>query len=665
MTATVASQSIEEIQQTQDNFKIFADLVNQQLLKMSATELYKTETTDIFETYLSFFPEGTDPIFRERTSHDCNCCKQFVRNLGTVVSIVNNKIVTVWDVEGAPYPYNEIAENMAEYVRNSQIVNVYRTKMTQYGYEKNVDSYDRNIIWRHFYGKVPSRSVKMDPGPELARFTAAHQVLSRGLQEFTLADIEEVLDLIDQNAIYRGAEFRKSIVAFQELKTKYQKAKDKELFVWENVGHPQAGFRNTAIGSLFIDLAAGDDIETAVRKFETKVAPTNYKRPTALITPKMIEQAVTTLKSLNLEDAIERRHARFEDISVNDVLFVDNSVAGKMKGGLTDLLMESATQKLPKSYTPIRIEDFMAMNHKNISLVIKGNQQGNFVSLTAPVHNDVNQLFKWSNNFAWSYDGDVTDSIKERVAKAGGNVTTAKLRCSLAWFNYDDLDIHCYTPTKQHIYYATKQGILDVDMNAGGRHSRTPVENLSWTKIVDGVYNICVDNFCKRETIDHGCVIQVEFDGQVHEFKYEKTVGRNVPMLDITVENGKMTAIKTHPGVTGGSEIKVEKWGVSTNTPVKVNTIMLSPNHWEGTDKTGNKHWFFILENCLNPVPTRGIYNEFLNPILEPHRKVFEVLGTKTKCPFSEQQLSGVGFSSTRKDKVLAIADKKAFEIHF
>ena len=31
---------------------------------------------EMWETYLKSFPE--DPIFRERTEHDCNCCKSVI-----------------------------------------------------------------------------------------------------------------------------------------------------------------------------------------------------------------------------------------------------------------------------------------------------------------------------------------------------------------------------------------------------------------------------------------------------------------------------------------------------------------------------------------------------------------------------------------------------------
>ena len=80
--------------------------------------------------------------------------------------------------------------------------------------------------------------------------------------------------------------------------------------------------------------------------------------------------------------------------------------------------------------------------------------------------------------------------------------------------------------------------------------------------------------------------------------------------------------------------------------------MLNSPNFWDGQTK-GNKHYFFMLEGCINPDDTRGFYNEYLRDELHEHRKVFEVLGSKLKAEHSTDQLSGLGFSSTQRNELV------------
>ena len=114
-----------------------------------------------------------------------------------------------------------------------------------------------------------------------------------------------------------------------------------------------------------------------------------------------------------------------------------------------------------------------------------------------------------------------------------------------------------------------------------------------------------------------------------------------------------------------------EVWGVKTNEFVPVTSIMLSPNYWDG-QAIGNKHTFFILENCATDEQTRGFYNEFLKPDLEKHRKVFELLGSKTSVTPDlnnpVDQVAGLGFSETVRSKLTVRVTGKTirtYEIQF
>jgi len=477
--------------------------------------------------------------------------------------------------------------------------------------------------------------------------------------------VATVLDLIEENAVYRGAEFKDQLLGFQQLQNKLRGGN--EFLIWESLDAPAARLRNSAIGTLLQDLSEGQDVERAVKSFEAKVAPTNYKRPTAIITKSMVENAMKTIVELDLEPALQRRHACLSDVSVNSVLWVDGVTKGKLRGGIADMLMDEVKPAAfdHKQAKPIKIDEFLAMQHKQgVKLYLDNPLVPHLVSLTAPVHPEVKRLFRWDNDFAWSYNGDVADSIKEKVKRAGGMVEGVALRTSLAWFNFDDLDLHCQCP-QGRIYFGNKQGILDIDMNAGGQQSREAVENMRWVRPNEGIYEFAVNNYNRREVVDVGFVVEVESALGVHTFRYDKAVNNNetIPVCAIRVRNGQAVEILISPDVKAGAASQ-DMWGLKTLDLVKVQAIVQSPNYWDG-NAVGNKHWFFILEGCKNPQPCRGIYNEFLHPRLETHRKVFEMVGARSKCPVADEQLSGVGFSSTRQDQVIVTSNGVAYAVSF
>jgi len=639
------------------DFSQFSAAVHARFNEMSKNELYVTDVSDtIYDKYIASFPEDTNPIFRTRTTHDCQCCKQFIRRLGHLVNIKDGKIITVWGGLNLPYPYKQVADALDALVQSATIKTVFRTKELKFGQEYNYDS-KTNARYDHFYGVVAAKHRTADPETKRSEQDAIFQVCNRGLTEIKEADLEAVLDLINSNGLYRGEEHKPAVQGFVSLLQRFKQAVNKNLFIWENLNDRSARFRNTVIGTLLTDMAEGKDIEVAVKSFESKVAPMNYKRPTAIITQKMVESAVQTLTDLGLHGAIARRYAKLSDVSVNDVLFVDNNERGKMKDGVAALLEDSINRQpfnLSKA-TKLSADDFVASvlpTAKSVEVFVENKHQSNFICLTGA--DGPERLFRWDNNFAWSYDGDVTDSVKERVKAAGGNIN-ALLRVSLSWFNFDDLDLHAETPDSKHIYYGDKFGILDVDMNAGSGQCRNPVENLAFNKLIDGTYAIWVNQFNRRETIDVGFAIEVEFGGQIHQYSYNKAVSSDVECFELVIKNKMLTNIKTK--LIGGS-VSQEKWGVKTETLIPVTAIMNSPNYW-GDNKVGAKHLIFALKGCKNPNSVRGVYNEFLRHDLEKHRKVFEVLGAKTKCQSVDDQISGVGFTAARGDSVTVVVDGK------
>ena len=79
--------------------------------------------------------------------------------------------------------------------------------------------------------------------------------------------------------------------------------------------------------------------------------------------------------------------------------------------------------------------------------------------------------------------------------------------------------------------------------------------------------------------------------------------------------------------------------------------LLNSPNYWDD-QKIGNKHYFFMVKGCINTNKPNGFFNEYLDEALMQHKRVFEALGSQMHVDDDSEQLSGFGFSSTKRDSV-------------
>lgn len=312
------------------DFPAFARLVAgafQRLAKSGTVFTSGVTGDDLYAGYIAAFPEGTNPLFKKVTEHECSCCKGFIRRVGNVVSVNDDGHVnTVWDdaATKAPAPYDTVAKALREKVLANPIDDLFRvsTKESSFGAAttRSQDATTKRVLtWDHLYtGPIPSNLQAASPGEVCGEFRTTVEVFERGLTELSPEAVGTVMDLIAGNNLYRGEEHRGAVTTFQKSQRAYLKLGEKErrTFAWAHAGDPAARFRNTVIGTLVQDLSSGVDMEAAVRSFESKVAPQNYKRTTALITLAMVKKAMETIGELDLESALERRFATIGDISV-------------------------------------------------------------------------------------------------------------------------------------------------------------------------------------------------------------------------------------------------------------------------------------------------------------------------------------------------------------
>lgn len=672
------------------DFKEFRALLQDHFNEMVKGEnpLFITDADEdeLYNLYLDSFPAGTNELFRKRREYDCSCCRRFVKNIGKLVAFDDGKMITVWDFDAKSAKYQPVVDALDAYVKSRTIVNPYFVSRNMigsgnmFGTEMNYeyDENNKNVhTWDHFAVNIPQRFVVRsdDVATKMAQWRDSANVYKRSLEELTMDAIDTVLELIAQNSLYRGKEFENAVKVFKTNKIEYDNTptENKAAYIWLAPAWSDMGqlrIRNTAIGTLLINLSEGMDVDAAVTAFEKVVAPANYKRPKAIFTKKMLEDAQKTVTELGYMNSLGRRFATLDDVFANNILFCNRDAAPRVMGAANPFeAMAKSLGTDPKKFgraEEIGIEKFVKEvlpTAAGLELFMENRFSKNMVSLVAPQDKSAPSMFKWPNGFSWAYTGNMADSdIRENVKAAGGKVDGV-LRFSIQWndvpgeWDENDEDAHCIEPDKNHIYFSNKwhprtDGRLDVDI-VHPNQGKAAVENITWPdikKMKEGEYSFYVNCFTSRGG-KTGFRAEIEFDGNIYSFNYDKPLhgGQNVAVAKVTLEDSKFSIKELLPSSTSTREI----WGVNSNQFVPVSVVMYSPNYWDEQTGNGNRHYFFMLKDCVNPEKPNGFYNEFLKAELLQHKRVFEALGSQMAVQSVDDQLSGVGFSETQHNSFI------------
>ena len=684
----------------------------------------------LFETYMRGF--GEDPIFRstESSVHNCNYCHNFIKRYGNIIALDNNlEIMTLFDVE-ADVEYKESMRLMSELVKKAKIKDIFvetysflanpktpyepgcKSSQLKYrlGVAVNTKRYTKEdvsrwpnsgikvndvIDFRHMFITVPKEFIDFS-GRSVEELMAGPRqwrgVFKRALNEITLDTFILVRDLEAQGSLLNGVSYKDTIDLAVKCAEEYALVapEKRENWLWRKSTElgPKCAFRNTAIGTLMVDLAEGKDINEACLEFNKNVDPANYMKATAPITKKQIEEAEKFVVENGYEDSFERRCATLEDIKVCDILHANQDAAEvKTKVSVFDKISPSPSTRHKKAefkgIEEVGIDKFMKdilPGCSQIELYLTNKLKSNFVTLLTSVNKDSKPIFKWPNNFSWTYCGNLAgkSQIKAAVKNAGGFVD-APFRFSIMW-NYDansegivDLDAHAIEPSGAHIYFGSYKdpsktgcgGCLDIDMI---NPKNTGVENIFWrdlSKLKDGVYKFYIHNFNGNN--NKNTKAEIYIDGSTYQYLVPQKITGSVDIAKVYIKAGQLEKIEQSNYFVGEEDVCEKIYGLDTCEFHKVNLVCLSPNYW--TEKgVGNKHYFFMLEGCESPDEIRSIHNEYLSQDLLNHRKVMEVLGAKLKVKSTKNQLSGVGFNATVHDEVilrLSGSHKRVIKVKF
>lgn len=673
----------------------------------------------VWETYLTSFED--DPIYRDPESswHNCNTCNNFIRRYGNIVAINNdNKILSLFDftIEGEFAP---VVSALSKLIKGAKIENVFFETLNELKllpYEKCTKSnevYQLGVASNmKQYTKEEAEKFGVVKEGEIKKFTHAHvflptifvskttasienimgeyrdakNVFTRAMEEIPLDTLLLVRDLINQGSLLDGPSHLFKVELMIPLKEMYDQVPSNQRDNWCWVNSYQfklAKFKNELIGVLCSELAEGKEINEACQTWNKRVDPANYMKATAPITKKQIEEAKKFVEENGYVESFNRRFATIDDIKVSEILH-SNVGKGEIKSvSIFDGVKSTSTRHKRSEFDKVEevpIEKFMKdilPGCTSIEAFLNNNHKGNLVSLTTANVKESKPIFKWDNNYSWTFNGNLAgkSQLTEMVEAKGGR-TDGVFRFTHSWNelepNQSLMDLHVFMPgcsipssgggpnvTGRRVGWNSRidrqsGGMQDVDYTDRAPKGYVPVENITFPDLKlmpEGVYVCKIHNWSFRSTGGRGKA-EIAFGGEVYQYIYPKTNHEDwITIAEVTLKAGVFSIDhKLEPVDEYG--INKEMYGLETNQFHKVNLVCLSPNHWD-KNNVGNKHYFFMLDGCKTETSIRSFHIENLLPDLAKHRKVLEVLGTTNMIEPADTQLSGLGFNATVRDELV------------
>jgi len=683
---------------------------------------------EVWDKYISSFTKEADPVFRDpnSTEHTCNHDKNFIHRYGNIVALVNGEIVTMFDtVDLSDNIYSRPANNVAFLLKNNPIENVFvesydtlnrllnyeSTNKTQaeykLGFEKSNKIYTQEeadkfgvvtpgqvYTFYHFNAILPKKFVDFSSNSVESiqgNHRDAKNVFKRGLDEISLDTLVLVRDLIQQGSLLNGDSYLDKLKKFIEFATEYKDVptKEKDNWCWIKSNNlPFAKFRNELIGTLCVELTQGEDLNKAVLTWNKRVDPANYMKATAPISQKQIAEAKKFVEENGYEESFDRRFSTLDDINISEILHQNVGTDTIKQASVFDKVAPSTSTQHKRSQfdgiEEVSIEKFMKdilPTCASIEAFLENRFSGNLVALHTANNPDSKKAFKWSNNFGWTYNGNLAGKsmIKDAVKDRGGKIE-APIRVSIHFpKTTSDYDLHCKEPNGNEIYYSNRRsmqpssGMLDLDAQGCDGHfpPEKRVENLTYSNLSvmpNGEYRLFVHNY-SGPTVRTDFTAEVEILGEITSLFVKASHKGTVELGKLLCKNGQVEFIPdlNNCQILESQSASTKIWNLDTNQFHKVNLVCLSPNFW-GDNNTGNKHYMFMLDNCKSDIALRSFHTEFLNSDLLEHRKVMEVLGETTKLEPATKQLCGLGFNSTISEELilkLSGSHKRTIKIKF
>lgn len=615
--------------------------------------LYRVKVAGLWEAFLCNIDE------RYRQQYQCRTCRHFVERYGNIVVLHEDGsyVSPFWGMTNIPDMFVTSFSIMNEMVMKAARVNGI------FASDKALLGTPETDGWTHMYAILPDRLVnksRLEKATQIeAKYKEEYRTLANALQEYSLNTVAQAIELLKTNAMYRSDRILGHAKWFGKLQEKLQTASNnnqKNNMIWYATGTAPNGYchiKSSVIGSLLDDIVAGYSTRVIKARFEEKMNPTNYMRSQSAPTVNAIEQAEKIVEKLGIADSLRRRYAHFDEVKDHCIWLPKQEKEEKKNGVFShlstkakDAVQESKLNLPTSTMTWVKFARTVLPDASKIEVLV--DNPSRFMAMVTEAVVDSEPILNWDNPFSWYYHSGIDGEMKRRVESAGGRYEDCEIRCSLMWNSYTDLDLHCMTPSGDHIHFGNKRaehGWLDVDANGGRASTCTPVENIRWKgHAPEGKYTFWVHNYCDRNHRNNPYSIELAVGGQVFSYTdIQYQTGDNHTAFEFIYQNGQVKNMKARNGTT---LVNKEAWGITLQSFVEAKGIVPSPNTWD-KHTTNGEHLFFILKDCKDSDEGsgRGFFNEILKPEFHAIRKTLEVYTAETPIEGADEaDACGIGY---------------------
>ncbi len=319
-----------------DDFDSVLDRIEQRFAAhVESRHVFTTDAPDLFERMLAALPPEQRQLF------SCSTCRTFITRYGGLAAIDERgrSSSALWNGQDTQDPGLRLAlEAMANAVRRATVTGVFVASQVALGRRESGG-------WTHFSAHAARAHQGLDTAAQvMAAKRAEYEMLTRGLEQFDQSTVERAHDLLGSGNLFRSEKclgVAQWLLELHQARRSAGKA-NRTNVTWVAVASAPPGFchvRGGMIGTLLEDVRAALPFDAIKARFDAKMDPTQYMRPTAAPSAGNIAQAEKIVAELDTAGALARRFATIDEI---DALWRPESAeaedAGKSKGVFGHLL---------------------------------------------------------------------------------------------------------------------------------------------------------------------------------------------------------------------------------------------------------------------------------------------------------------------------------------